>query len=159
MSIAQMENLLFKGTVDEIDVGKITLGMPVDIKIGALPGAIVKGEVSKISLKARQDDNATVFPVEISITDHGNTTLRAGYSSNADIIINRSVDVPVIPERLVNFDDDGKATVDVPGTQPGERVPVDVELGLSDAITVEVLSGLAVGDTVLEPESKSLTIR
>lgn len=159
MSIAQMENLLFKGTVDEIDVGKIALGMPADIKIGALPGAVVKGEVSKISLKARQDDNATVFPVEITITDHGNTTLRAGYSSNADIIIKRSVDVPVIPERLVNFSDDGNATVDIPGAQPGERIPVDVELGLSDAITVEVLSGLSVGDTVLEPESKSLTIR
>ena len=62
MNIAQMENLLFKGTVDEIDVGKIAVGLPVDIKIGALPGVIVKGEVSKISLKARQEDNATVFP-------------------------------------------------------------------------------------------------
>lgn len=159
MSIAQMENLLFKGTVDEIDVGKIVAGLPVDIKIGALPGVIVKGEVSKISLKARQEDNATVFPVEIAITDRGNTTLRAGYSSNADIIIKRSIDVPVIPERLVRFNEDGTASVDVPGAQPGERIPVDVELGLSDAITVEVLSGLAVGDSVLEPESKTLTIR
>ena len=159
MSIAQMENLLFKGTVDEIDVGKIAIGLPVDIKIGALPGVVVKGEVSKISLKARQEDNATVFPVEIVITDRGSTTLRAGYSSNADIIIKRSVDVPVIPERLVHFGDDGKTTVHIPGAQPGERIPVDVELGLSDAITVEVLSGLEVGDNVLEPESKTLTIR
>jgi len=159
MSIAQMENLLFEGTVDEIDVGKIAIGLPVDIKIGALPGVIVKGEVSKISLKARQEDNATVFPVEITIIDRGNTTLRAGYSSNADIIIRRSVDVAVIPERLVHFSEDGKTTVHVPGGQPGERIPVDVELGLSDAITVEVLSGLEVGDTVLEPESKTLTIR
>jgi HlyD family secretion protein len=159
MSIAQMENLLFKGTVDEIDVGKIAIGLPVDIKIGALPGVIVKGEVSKISLKARQEDNATVFPIEIAITDRGNTTLRAGYSSNADIIIRRSVDVPVIPERLVYFSDDGKTFVHVQGGQPGERLPVDVELGLSDAISVEVLSGLEVGDSVLEPQSQSLTIR
>lgn len=158
MTIAQMENLLFKGTVDEIDVGKIVLGLPVEIKIGALPGVIIKGEVSKISLKARQDDNATVFPVEIAITDKGNTTLRAGYSSNADIIINRRTDVPTIPERLVLFDE-GEASVEVPGNAPGERVKVPVELGLSDAITVEVLSGLDVGDAVLEPESKSLTIR
>lgn len=158
MSIAQMENLLFKGTVDEIDVGKIEVGLPVDVKIGALPGVIIQGEVSKISLKARQEDNATVFPVEIVITDQGNTTLRAGYSANADIIIKRRVDVPVIPERLVHFNE-GKATVHVPGAEPGERIPVDVELGLSDAITVEVLSGLDVGDSVLEPESKSLTLR
>ena len=159
MNIAQMENLLFKGTVDEIDVGKIAVGLPVDIKIGALPGVIVKGEVSKISLKARQEDNATVFPVEIAITDRGSTTLRAGYSSNADIIIKQSVDVPVIPERLVHFDEYGKTTVHMPGAQPGERIPVDVELGLSDAITVEVLSGLEVGDEILEPEAKTLTIR
>lgn len=158
MTIAQMENLIFKGTVDEIDVGKIEIGLPVEIKIGALPGVIVKGEVSKISLKARQDDNATVFPVEIAITDPGNTTLRAGYSSNADIIINRRTDVPTLPERVVQFDED-EASVEIEGDEPGERVKVPVELGLSDAITVEILSGLEVGDAVLEPESKSLTIR
>lgn len=158
MSIAQMENLLFKGTVDEIDVGKIELGLPVEIKIGALPGSIIHGEVSKISLKARQQDNATVFPVEIVITDAGNNTLRAGYSANADIIINRRTDVHVIPERLVQFND-GIASVEIPGSNPGEREKLQVELGLSDAIKVEVISGLKEGDKVLEPAPKSLTIR
>lgn len=158
MSIAQMEHLLFKGTVDEIDVGKIQIGFPAEIKIGALPGVIIEGEVSKISLKARQEDNATVFPVEIMITDMGSTTLRAGYSSNADIIINRRIDVPTIPERLVQFEEE-TASVEVPGNEPGERRKIDVELGLSDAITVEVLSGLSLGDKVLEPEPQSLSIR
>lgn len=158
MNIAQMEHLLFKGTVDEIDVGKIEVGLPVEIKIGALPGSVVHGEVSKISLKARQQDNATVFPVEIMITDAQNTTLRAGYSANADIIINRRLDVPTIPERLVQFNE-GVATVEIAGNEPGEREKIEVELGLSDAINVEVISGLSEGDSVLEPESRSLTLR
>jgi HlyD family secretion protein len=158
MSIAGMENLLFKGTVDEIDVGKIEEGMPVEIKIGALPGSVVLGEVSKISLKARQQDNATVFPIEIAITEADGITLRAGYSANADIIINRRIDVPVIPERLVSFEN-GIATVELPSGEPGERESREVELGLSDAIQVEVTSGLDLGDKVLEPKPRSLTIR
>lgn len=158
MSIAGMENLLFKGTVDEIDVGKIEEGMPVEIKIGALPGSIIHGEVSKISLKARQQDNATVFPIEIAITEAGSITLRAGYSANADIIINRRIDVPVIPERLVSFDN-GRTMVELPAGENGERESREVELGLSDAIQVEVTSGLELGDKVLEPKPRSLTIR
>jgi len=158
MSLAQMDKLLFKGMVDEIDVGKIEIGLPVEIKIGALPGSIIPGEVSKISLKARQQDNATVFPVEIMITETENVTLRAGFSANADIIINRRIDVPTIPERLVHFNE-GVATVELSGSEPGQRDKHEIELGLSDAINVEVVSGLSIGDKVLEPESRSLTLR
>lgn len=158
MTIAEMNNLLFKGTVDEIDVGKIREGMPVDIKIGALPGAVIKGEVSRISLKARTQDNATVFPVEISITDLGGNILRAGFSANADIIIDRRDEVLAIPERLVHFKED-RTIVEIPGNEPGKRVEHEVKLGLSDAITVEVLEGLAEGDTILEPKPRTLTVR
>ena len=158
MAIAEMSNLLFKGTVDEIDVGKITEGLPVEIKIGALPGAIIHGEVTRISLKARDKDNATVFPIEIAITDPGDAILRAGYSANADIIINRRTDVLTIPERVVHFKDD-RTIVELPGNEPGNRQELEVKLGLSDAITVEVLEGLAEGDTVLEPKPRSLTVR
>ena len=158
MANAEMSNQIFKGTVDEIDVGKITEGLPVEIKIGALPGAIIHGEVTRISLKARDKDNATVFPIEIAITDPGDAVLRAGYSANADIIINRRTDVLTIPERVVHFKDD-RTIVELPGNEPGNRQELEVKLGLSDAITVEVLEGLAEGDTVLEPKQRSLTVR
>lgn len=158
MSIAKMENLLFKGTVDEIDVGKMDEGMPAEIKIGALPGVIVEGVVSRISLKARQQDNATVFPIEITITETHGVTLRAGYSANADIIIRRMDDVITIPERLVRMES-GKSIIEVPGSEPGSRVEKEVELGLSDAITVAVTYGLAEGDKVLERPTRTLTVR
>lgn len=158
MSLAGMDQLLFKGTVDEIDVGKMIEGMPAEIKIGALPGESIEGEVSRISLKAIQEDNATVFPVEIRITDSRGVTLRAGYSANADIIIEQVENAITIPERVVVMRD-GKSFIEVPGNQPGERIEKEVELGLSDAITVVVEDGVEEGEKILERPAKTLTIR
>lgn len=158
MSLAGMDRLLFKGTVDEIDVGKLEEGMPAEIKIGALPGATVKGVVSRISLKANQQDNATVFPIEIIITDTQDAVLRAGYSANADIIIERMENVITNPERVVSLKD-GKAFVEVPGTGENGKTEREVELGLSDAITVAVVDGLEEGEKVYEKPLRKLTVR
>jgi HlyD family secretion protein len=158
MNIADMSNLIFKGNVDEIDVGKMREGMEVDIKIGAIPGAIVHGVLNKISLKAIVVDNATVFPVEIGIIDAGGHTLRAGYSANADVIIKRLEDILVIPERLITFRED-RAFVDVlVDTTSGEIVEKEVIIGSSNAISIEIKDGLAEGDKVLERPLRSLTI-
>lgn len=158
MSLAGMDRLLFKGTVDEIDVGKLEEGMPAQLKIGALPGATVKGVVSRISLKANQQDNATVFPIEILITDTQGAILRAGYSANADIIIESMQNVITIPERVVILKD-GKAFVEVNGSEENGKAEREVELGLSDAITVAVIDGLEEGEKVYEKPLRKLTVR
>ena len=158
MSIAEMENLLFKGTVDEIDIGKVEIGMPVEIKVGALPNDTVLGKVTRISLKAIEDDNATVFPIEIAITDSKGATLRAGFSANADIIIEKMENILTLPERVIEMRD-GKAFVEIPGEEAGSRVEKEIEVGMSDAITVAVTNGLAEGDKVLEPPVRTLTVR
>lgn len=159
MVIANMENLLFEGTVDEIDVGKISEGMPVEIKIGALPNAKIMGEVSRISLKAEeQEDSSIEFPIEITITETNGHTLRAGYSANADIIIQKMENVITIPERVVSMRD-GQAFIEIPGEEPGSRIEKEIEVGLSDAITVEVKNGLSEGQKVLERPVKTLTVR
>jgi HlyD family secretion protein len=158
MNLADMSNLIFKGNVDEIDVGKMREGMEVDIKIGAIPGTTVKGLLTKISLKATRVDNATVFPVEISITDDSGVTLRAGYSANADVIIKRLVDILVIPERLVVFRED-RTFVDVlTDTSTNEIVEKEVILGSSNAIIIEVREGLTEGEKILERPLRSLTL-
>lgn len=158
MTLAEMDNLLFKGTVDEIDIGKIELGMPAVLKIGALPNDTISGYVSRISLKAIVQDNATVFPIEIMITETNGATLRAGFSANADIIIKKMEDVLTIPERVIIMRDD-KAYVEIPGSEPGSRVEKEIKIGMSDAITVAVTSGLEEGEKVLEKPLRSLTIR
>jgi HlyD family secretion protein len=148
MTMADMARLVFRGTVDEIDVGRLAEGMPVTISVGALPGHTVQGVLSRISLKARTEESATVFPVEITIEAPEEVRLRAGFSANADILMEERRDVLVIPERVVTFEGDS-AWVEVPG--PGEtRERVNIRTGLSDAIQVEVVRGLTEGDTVLE---------
>jgi HlyD family secretion protein len=153
-TLADMSTLVFKGTVDEIDVGKLKETMPVQIKIGALPDAKVDGLVYKIAPKSKTAEGATLFDVEISLQPGAGVVLRAGYSANADIVVRAKDDVLLIPERLVTFAE-GKASVEVPGT--GETpVKKPIKVGLSDGINVEVADGLAEKELVVERPPKKI---
>jgi HlyD family secretion protein len=155
MRMAAMKDLIFRGTVDEIDVGRLTEGMPVVIKIGALPDAQVTGKLSKIWLKARKQEQATVFPIEIQLVEVKGTTLRAGYSANAEVIIARRDSVLLIPERLITQRNDSSfVQVKQADGTGAERY---VKTGLSDAINVEVLQGLSEGELVMEKPPKEIT--
>ncbi|MFQ5792159.1 MAG: efflux RND transporter periplasmic adaptor subunit [Acidobacteriota bacterium] len=154
LSLADMKTLLFRGTVDEIDVGKISVGMPATIKIGALPDVLVPARLSKISPKATKVENATVFDVEIEILDAGEVVIRAGYSANAEVVLERAENVLILPERLVKFSSK-KATVEVLEAD-GRIVTREIEVGLSDGITLEVVSGLTEEDQVVERPPKSI---
>jgi HlyD family secretion protein len=158
-AVADMNDLIFKGTVDEIDVGKLHAGMTARIKVGALPTDIVTGKVSRIAPQAQQKEGATLFDVEIELAPTGNITLRAGYSANADLIIREVKDVPTIPERVVIFEDGGKKTfVELPGPTPKEPPKkVAVKLGVSDGLSTQVVEGLSVGAKVVERPPKKLT--
>ena len=156
-TIADMRDLIFKGTVDEIDVGKLSVGMPTRIKVGALPTDIVTGRVSRIAPQAQQKEGATLFDVEVEL-EPSKITLRAGYSANADVIIREKKDVLVIPERLVTFADGGKkASVEIPGSDPKSPKKVDIKTGISDGLNVEVLSGLRKGDKLVERPPKEIS--
>jgi len=156
-TIADMRDLIFKGTVDEIDVGKLSVGMTTRIKVGALPTDVVTGRVSRIAPQAQQKEGATLFDVEVEL-DPSKITLRAGYSANADVIIREKKDVLVIPERLVTFADGGKkATVEVPGTDPKSPKKVDIKTGISDGLNVEVVSGLTKGQKLVERPPKEIS--
>jgi len=153
--MADMSTLLFKGTVDEIDVGKLKEGLPAKIKIGALPDAEVEGTLSKISPKSRTSEGATLFDVEVDIVAAKGVVLRAGYSANADIVVKEKKDVLLVPERLVKFED-GKATVEVPGGLDKEPTKREIKYGLSDGMNVEVTEGLKDKDLVVERPPKKI---
>jgi HlyD family secretion protein len=158
-TVADMRDLIFKGTVDEIDVGKLSVGMPARIKVGALPTDVVNGRVSRIAPQAQQKEGATLFDVEIELDRSSGITLRAGYSANADVIIREKKDVLTIPERLVTFEDGGKkATVELPGADAkAQPKKVEIKTGISDGLNVEVLSGLKKGDKVVERPPKEIS--
>jgi HlyD family secretion protein len=146
-SLADMSSLLFKGTVDEIDVGKIADGMDAEIQIGALPDAKIAARVDRIFPKAKKEGNATLFDIWIVIKDASGIRLRAGFSATASIRIRESRQVVIIPERLVLFED-GKRFVEVPDGEATKKV--EVRTGLSDGLNIEILDGLKEGDQVVE---------
>lgn len=158
-TVADMSDLIFKGTVDEIDVGKLSTGMTTRIKVGALPTDIVTGRVSRIAPQAQQKEGATLFDVEIELERSAKVTLRAGYSANADIIIREKKEVLTIPERLVTFEDGGKkATVEIPSADPKkDPKKIDIKTGISDGLNVEVTAGLKQGDKVVERPPKEIS--
>ena len=155
-TMADMGTLLFKGTVDEIDVGKLKVGLPVRIKVGALPDAQVTGRLSRIAPKATEKEGTTLFDVEAALDPAGETVLRAGYSANADVIIQEKKDVVLVPERLVTFEKDA-AFVELPAVDPkAEPQKKEIKVGLSDGMNVEVLEGLAQGDKVVQRPPKEI---
>jgi HlyD family secretion protein len=154
MILAEMEDLIFRGTVDEIDVGKLSQDMNVQLQIGAIPNDTIKGILRRISPKARRQDNTTVFDVEAEITSISKNVLRAGYSANAEIIIAEKKDVLVVPERLVTFVEDS-TFVDVKDSA-GVVSQLSVEVGLSDGINIEVVAGLEEGQEIVEKPPKTI---
>ncbi len=157
-TIADMSDLIFKGTVDEIDVGKLKAGTPAHIKIGALPESLVTGRMSRIAPQATEKEGARLFEVEIELDSAPGIVLRAGYSANADLIIREKKGILTIPERLIQFDGDGKrAFVEIPG-KSGKDKPtrVEVETGLSDGLNIEIVSGLNEKDKVVQRPPKEI---
>jgi HlyD family secretion protein len=154
-TLADMSTLVFKGTVDEIDVGKLTEGMPARIKVGAIPDAQVEGKVYRISPKSKTAEGATLFDVEITLLPAQGVVLRAGYSANADVVVREKKDVLLLPERLVTFAD-GKSSVEVPGAGDAEPVKREIKVGLSDGINVEVAEGLKENEPVVERPPKKI---
>ena len=155
MKLADMEDLIFMGTVDEIDVGKLTEGMEARIYIGALPADTLTGELYFISPKSRLKDNANVFDLRIKITDRGNSVLRAGYSANADVIIRKKDNVPTLPERLITFRNDS-AFVKITPEDSDTTAEKPIKVGLSDGLKTEIVEGLIVGDSVVEEATKDI---
>jgi HlyD family secretion protein len=158
-TVADMSDLIFKGTVDEIDVGKLRVGLPTRIKVGALPTDVVTGSVSRIAPQAQQKEGATLFDVEIELAKDTAIVLRAGYSANADVIIREKKGVLIVPERVVTFEDGGKkAFVEIPSANPKEEPKkTEVKLGISDGMNAEVLSGLSKGSKVVERPPKNIS--
>jgi HlyD family secretion protein len=155
-TLANMSDLIFRGTVDEIDVGKLREGMSARLKVGALPDARVEGRVYKIAPKSKNTEGATLFEVEINILPTNGLVLRGGFSANADVAVKEKRAVLLLPERLVTFND-GHASVETPGVGDGAKpVRKDIQVGLSDGISIEVTQGLAEKDLVVERPPKKI---
>lgn len=146
-TVANMNDMIFEGKIDEGEVGKIKAGMPLVITVGALADKTFPAELEYIAPKGVEENGAIQFEIRAKVTLDSTEFLRAGYSANADIVLARRDSVLSINEALVQYDDDQKPFVEVE-TGPQIFEKRTVELGLSDGLQVEVLSGLTTDDKV-----------
>ncbi len=142
-TIADMSKMIFEGEVDEAEVGKLKVGMPLEISLGALDEQKFEAKLKFIAPKGVEEEGAVQFKIEgdLALTDT-TSYVRAGYSANASIVLDEKKDVLTIKEALLQFDKDTeKPYVEVEvGENNFERK--DLELGVSDGIDVEVVSGI-----------------
>lgn len=138
--VADMNSLIFEGMVDESDVGKLKEGMPLELTVGAIQGVKFDATLEYISPKGVDENGTVKFEVRAAIKPTKEVFLRAGYSANADIILDRRKDVIAIKERDVRFEEDTTFVEVEVGEREFEKK--EVELGLSDGILVEVVNGL-----------------
>lgn len=138
--IADMNALIFEGKVDESDVGKLKEGMPLLLTVGAIDNQSFDATLEFISPKGEDEEGTVKFEVRAAVKPTEDVFLRAGYSANADIILDRRQKVLAIQERDIIYERDTTYVEVKTGDRAFEKR--EVQLGLSDGIKVEVLSGL-----------------
>lgn len=147
-TVADLGDMLFVGQMDETEVGKLREGMPMELIIGAINEERFAATLEYIAPKGTESNGAMMFEIKGAAQIPDTVRIRAGYSANAEIVLNRRTDVLTLAEAAVTFDGD-KAYVELITdtlTQTSERR--EVEIGLSDGINIEIKSGLTEGDRV-----------
>ncbi|MDR1645168.1 MAG: efflux RND transporter periplasmic adaptor subunit [Tannerellaceae bacterium] len=158
-SVADMSDMIFRGNVDETEIGRIHEGMPIKLTIGAMESRIFDATLEYVSPKGVDKNGAIQFEIKAAISIPGDAFIRAGYSANAEIVLKRAEDVLTVPESTVEFHGDS-AFVQVLRQETPEQIfeRHPVTTGLSDGIKIEIKEGLAAADkirgAVIDPNKK-----
>jgi HlyD family secretion protein len=149
MTLGDTSEVYVKGKVDESDIGKVYLGQPARIKVESFKDKTFNGKVTKISPMGVEKDNVTTFEVRVSINNPGGE-LKAEMTANAEILLEEHKNVLQIPEGSIIYDNQKKASVEVPDPKGKEgKRKVAVTIGISNGAKTELLSGLKEGDQVV----------
>ena len=149
-SVADMDNLIFEGNIDESEVEKLDLGMQLILTIGAIEDHEFKANLEYISPKGVEEEGAIKFEIEAAVESDTNFFIRAGYSANANVVLERADSVLSIDEGLVTFEGN-EASVEVE-TKPQQFEKRTIQTGISDGIFIEVKSGLTKDDKIKVPQ-------
>ena len=149
-TIADMSDMIFKGKIDETEVGRLKEGMPISLTVGALTDEKFNAVLEYISPKGTEENGSILFEIKAAVTIPDTVFVRSGYSANAEIILEKRDSVVAIPESAVAFE--GKTTyvqlVTDTINKPQQFKKKEVELGLSDGIKIEVKKGITVKDLI-----------
>lgn len=147
-TIADMNKMIFEGKVDEAEVGKLRVGMYLDVNLGAIEDQSLEAKLNFIAPKGNEEQGAVQFIIEADLFLNDSIFIRAGYSANASLVLEKKDSVMSISESLLQFDRDTEEPYVevVVGEQKFERR--DVEIGLSDGVNVELISGISMEDKI-----------
>jgi len=152
-TVANMNDLIFRGNIDETEVGQLVGGMPMKITIGALQDLKFDANLEYISPKATESNGANQFEIKAAVRVANNDKLRSGYSANAEIVLAAAEKVLSIPESAIEFSGDSTFVYIIKGDgkqKTYERTPVTT--GLSDGVNIEIKKGLTLKDKVRGPQ-------
>lgn len=148
-TVADMTNLIFKGKIDETEVGRIREGMPVKISLGALQDVPLEAKLEYISPKGEEENGANQFEIKAAVDVPDSITIRSGYSANATIVLKSVKGVLVVPESVLEFSGDTSFVNVLTDSVPQQKFERRrVSLGMSDGISMELKQGVAEGDIV-----------
>ena len=148
-TVANMNDLIFEGQVDETEVGSLCEGMPLTITIGALRDYTFDARLEYISPKAVESNGANQFKVKAAVKVDAEHTIRSGYSANAQIDLEKATDVLSVPESALEFVKNESYVYKK--ADDGTYTMTKVTTGLSDGVNIEIKEGLSNGDTVRGP--------
>ena len=155
-TVANMNDLIFRGNIDETEVGQLVIGMPMKITIGALQDMTFNAALEYVSPKATESNGANQFEIKaaVRLSDAGAAaTLRSGYSANAEIVLARADNVLTVPESAIEFSGDTTFVYIIkPTDDKPDYVRTQVTTGLSDGVNIQIKSGLKKDDKVRGPE-------
>ena len=152
-SVANMNDLIFRGNIDETEVGSLVTGMPMKITIGALQNLNFEANLEYISPKAVENNGANQFEVKAAIRSTKGGKIRSGYSANAEIVLAKATHVLTVPESAIEFSGDSTFVYIIKGS--GEKKTYErkqVTTGLSDGVNIEIKKGLGLKDKVRGPQ-------
>lgn len=144
-TVADMGNIIFRGNIDETEVGRLHPGMNINLSIGAIQGVKLPAVLEYISPKGASTNGAILFEIKAAAQIPDTITIRAGYSANAEIMLSERHQVLSVQEAAVQFEGDStfvQRLTSAPDAVPQtfERVPVTV--GMSDGLYIEILQGV-----------------
>ena len=147
-SVANLNDMLFEGKIDETEVGKLSVDMPMEITIGAIQDRKIPAKLEYVSPKGLEESGAILFEMKAALDMPGDLFIRAGYSANADIILDSRDNVLSVPESCIEFSNDSAYVYMLKSEKPQEFERKFVKVGLSDGINIDVTEGLKTDDKV-----------
>ena len=147
-SIADMSKMIFEGKVDESEVGKLVKGTNIEVSIGAIEGAKFPAKLNFIAPKGTEEAGAVQFKIKADVSLDDKYFIRAGYSANADIVLEKKDSVLTVKEALLRFDKKTEEPYVEVQKEDGTFKKITLKLGTSDGVNVEVLEGVTLDDKI-----------